>query len=386
MQRERLARPIASASDVGAAVVEQHEVELAAGRRPCATPVHSDVYGFIRSAGGRSAAAAAGRPRGRRQRGQHLLDPHDRDQHVAAASVHIRPLPSDSTTTIVPVSATAKLAPLTADLGRRKLLPQVRPGRLGQRARLVGEVGSTPIARRKRSRISARFLWIAGTRMCDGRSRRRAGRSAPPRSVSIALDAGRCERLVEPDLVGRHGLDLDDLAGAVACDELGDDLVRLVGVARPVDVAAGRLDRRLELRAAVVEVRERRRSLIARPASRRPSQSGTSPTTPRRLSRIVEVALPRLRRSCVSARATRAASSNRIAGLVGIGSWLVGAVSVEARISARWSVPPRPAGACRPPPMCIRHEVSAAVQTSRPRVEHGAAACRSASRSTCPRS
>ena len=32
---------------------------------------------------------------------------------------HIRPLPSDSTTTTVPVSATAKLAPETATLARR---------------------------------------------------------------------------------------------------------------------------------------------------------------------------------------------------------------------------------------------------------------------------
>ena len=47
---------------------------------------------------------------------------------------HIRPLPSDSTTTSVPVSATPKLAPLTATLADRKIAAQVLPRRLGQLA------------------------------------------------------------------------------------------------------------------------------------------------------------------------------------------------------------------------------------------------------------
>ena len=46
----------------------------------------------------------------------------------------MRPLPSDSTTARVPVSATAKLAPETATLAVEELAPQVQPGRLGQRA------------------------------------------------------------------------------------------------------------------------------------------------------------------------------------------------------------------------------------------------------------
>ena len=39
----------------------------------------------------------------------HLFDPHDRDQDVRGSVGHMRPLPSDSTSAIVPVSATAKL-------------------------------------------------------------------------------------------------------------------------------------------------------------------------------------------------------------------------------------------------------------------------------------
>ncbi len=52
---------------------------------------------------------------------------------------HIRPLPSDSTTHSVPVSATAKLAPDTATRAERNLRAQVRPGGHGQLPRVVGQ-------------------------------------------------------------------------------------------------------------------------------------------------------------------------------------------------------------------------------------------------------
>ena len=52
-------------------------------------------------------------------------------------------------------------------------------------------------------------------------------------------------------------------------------------------------------------------ALIACPASRSASQSGTSATTAARFSRIVRVALPRLARSWVSASALRAAAGKR---------------------------------------------------------------------------
>ena len=59
---------------------------------------------------------------------------------------------------------------------------------------------------------------------------------------------------------------------------------------------------------------------MARPASRRASQSGSSSTTFARLARMVWVALPMLWRSWVSARASLAASWNFTAGVVGSGS------------------------------------------------------------------
>ena len=85
-------------------------------------------------------------------------------------------------------------------------------------------------------RISARFLWIAGTRMCDDRSPA-SWMISSARSVSIALIPAACQRLVQADLVGRQRLDLDHLARSVAGDDPGDDRIGLGGVARPVDHA-----------------------------------------------------------------------------------------------------------------------------------------------------
>ena len=53
----------------------------------------------------------------------------------------MRPFPSDSTTEMVPVSATPKLAPRHGHLGPQEPLAQVQPRRLGELAGLVAEVG-----------------------------------------------------------------------------------------------------------------------------------------------------------------------------------------------------------------------------------------------------
>ena len=85
---------------------------------------------------------------------------------VSGRVVQKRPLPSDSTTQTVPVSATAKLAPLIATRARRNR------SRRWSRAASASSLGSSersgrPSRSRKRSRISTRFLWMAGTRMCE---------------------------------------------------------------------------------------------------------------------------------------------------------------------------------------------------------------------------
>ena len=157
---------------------------------------------------------------------------------------HIRPLPSDSTTITVPVSATAKFAPETATFARRNFSRRWSRAASASAARLVGQVGrggasDRAISRSKMSRISRRLRWIAGTRMCDGRSCPSWTMSSA-RSVSQAAMPSRCERLVELDLLGGHRLDLDDLVGARVAHDPRHDRVRLRRVARPVDRAAGR--------------------------------------------------------------------------------------------------------------------------------------------------
>ena len=94
------------------------------------------------------------------------------------------------------------------------------------------------------------------------------------------------------------------------------------------------------------------RALIAAPASRSASQSGSSPTARRRLTRIAVVALPTLRRSWASASAVRAAA----------GKPAVIPAPPGSRRCASSAHPP--AGARSAPPMCIRQDVSTAVQTS----------------------
>ncbi len=76
----------------------------------------------------------------------------------------------------------------------------------------------------------------------------------------VGGDAGVFESRVELDLVGGHGLDLDDfgvrIAFAVLADEPDSDGVGFVGVAGPVDGAAGGGAVALEVEEIVVEVGE----------------------------------------------------------------------------------------------------------------------------------
>ena len=101
-----------------------------------------------------------------------------------------------------------------------ELLAQVEAGGLGERRadRRSGRPAPAdrrrPISSMKMSRISVRLRWIAGTRMCDGRSCP-SWTIISARSVSQTSMPSWRERLVELDLLGRHRLDLDDLVGAV---------------------------------------------------------------------------------------------------------------------------------------------------------------------------
>ena len=96
---------------------------------------------------------------------------------VRGSVVHMRPFPSDSTTQIVPVSATAAFAPEIATVARRNA------ERRYERAAAVSADGSSASsgwsrAVRRMSAISRRLRWSAGTSRCEGRSPQVA-RSAP---------------------------------------------------------------------------------------------------------------------------------------------------------------------------------------------------------------
>ena len=84
---------------------------------------------------------------------------------------HIRPLPSDSSTTREPVSAIAKFAPETPTVADRKARRRwLRAAAASSAGLSVRPAGASGIWRRKISRISARLRWMAGTRMWLGLS------------------------------------------------------------------------------------------------------------------------------------------------------------------------------------------------------------------------
>ena len=90
---------------------------------------------------------------------------------VCGRVTHIRPLPSDSTTTTEPVSAMAKLAPHTPTRADRNAWRRcARAAAASAGGSSVSPAGASGICWRKISLISARFLWMAGTRMWLGRS------------------------------------------------------------------------------------------------------------------------------------------------------------------------------------------------------------------------
>src|SRR5699024_4338295 len=127
---------------------------------------------------------------------------------------HIRPLPSDSTTTMVPVSATAKFAPETAtasDMSRNF-------SRRKRRAASASSEGSSERLVQVRHRPQEDLADLGAVAVDRGHQDVAGG--VPGQlddqlgQVGLdGLDAGMGQGLVQPDLLGRHRLDLEDLAG-----------------------------------------------------------------------------------------------------------------------------------------------------------------------------
>ena len=227
----------------------------------------------------RSAAGAGASPRGRATSGSTFSIPITVTS-TSGSVVHMRPLPSDSTTQTVPVSATAKLAPLTATGTRRNF------SRRWRRAASA----SVASARRSASSVAAivprEQLADLGAVAVDRRHedvRRavaaRAGRSARPgRSRSP-----RCPAPASASLrpISSVASDLTLITSSAPCSR--GDPRRRSRWPRRRRAPSGPCRRRASTAASSCSSCSARwrsaRSLIAAPASRSSSQSGTSPTT-----------------------------------------------------------------------------------------------------------
>ena len=241
---------------------------------------------------------------------------------TSGSVVHMRPLPSDSTTQTVPVSAMPKFAPLTAMGADRNFS---RRCRRAASARAAGSSESVRPAAIVASKSRADLRAVAVDRR-DQDVRRPVARELVDELGQVGLDRGDPlggQAVVEADLVGGDRLDLDDLRDPVLARDAGHDRVGLGRVARPVDDPAGADDGLLQPlqqlgeggHRARLDRRARRAQLL--PVLHLPHGGG-----PR--ARMVPVARARLTRSCPSPE-----------GRAGRGGESLRAHSRAARISAR---------------------------------------------------
>ena len=223
---------------------------------------------------------------------------------TSGSVVHMRPLPSDSTTQTVPVSATAKFAPEMPMRASRNFARRCR------RAASASASGSSvrsgrSSSRANSSRISARFLWIAGTRMCDWTSSP-SWMINSARSVSIG-------RTPEPSsasfsLISSVAIDFTFTTSSTPCARAISHTIRFASAASRAQCTwPPAAPTAASSRSSCVPRSPSVWSLTAWPAAFNSAQSGSSSTTAARLARIVVVALARLRRSCESRSVTLAA-------------------------------------------------------------------------------
>ena len=229
---------------------------------------------------------------------------------TSGSVVHMRPLPSDSTTATVPVSAIPKFAPEIAIGTDRNFSRRCR--RAASAIPFASHPRSWPwaIVRSNRRRISARFLWIAGTRMCDERSPA-SWMINSARSVSIAEIPSASSALLSS--ISSVAIDLTlmtsrapwpcAIPATIAFASAPSRAQWTMPPARVTDASS-----RSSCSGSVAIVR----ALIAEPAARSASQSSSSAIVLSRLARIVVVALPRLRRSWASCSVSWAAAGNLI--------------------------------------------------------------------------
>ena len=242
----------------GAAVVEEYDVHLL---RPVAR-------GDAGPHGGVGVHPLAGR--GARQQpqqrvqlrpGRHdLLDADDRDEDLRQGQAHpavALGLDDDEGAGL----GDREVRPGDRHLRAQELLAQVGPRRGSQIGGLVGQVRGRRPARL--GHVGEEDLADLGPVPVDRRHQDVRGQVVAElddqlREVGLPRrDAGCGERLVEPDLLGDHRLDLDDLVGVVRLRDRGNDRVGLGGVVRPVHGGAVRGQRLLQAHQVAVERAER---------------------------------------------------------------------------------------------------------------------------------
>ena len=179
------------------------------GPSPSRTPVQIDVYGFIRSAVEERGSSCSITSRSRHS-GSTFSIPISVIRTFGSV-VHMRPLPSDSTTPIEPVSAMPKFAPLIATGTERNFSRRCRRAASAIARRLEAEL----LPLRDRALEERRDLGPVEMDRGDEDVRRLVVAELHDQLGEVRLDRrdpALLERLVEPDLVGRERLDLDHLA------------------------------------------------------------------------------------------------------------------------------------------------------------------------------
>ena len=209
------------------------------GPSPSRTPVHSDVYGFIRSA-----VEERGSSCRKTSRSRHSGSTFSIPITVTSTSgsvVHMRPLPSDSTTHDRAGLGDREVGPADRHRHGQELLAQVQPRRLGDRLRLVAEL--LALGDRAHEQRADLLAVLVDRRHQDVRlaCRGRAGRSARPgRSRSRRSPAAPSASL-SPISSVTSDLTLITSRAPWSRAIRGDDRVGLGPVARPVHGAAGAL-------------------------------------------------------------------------------------------------------------------------------------------------
>src|SRR5579883_1227486 len=175
------------------------------------------------------------------------------------------------------------------------------------------------------------------------------------------------EREIQTNLIGGQGLHLNDLASLVRGDDLSDQPIGLLRLARPMDLPARALHRGLQLEQIGIQVAQR--ALFNGPpglAQRLPIGyllDHARAFLANRMGGLVQVA-PQLR---IVQRLSRRALKRRQRTPLQAKSRSIAhrkSSSVDARISARWTGRTPARWRCRASPICIKHELSAAAQTS----------------------